>query len=249
MNDHIRIDLSVIAHNIVDLVKTNPGIQTKTLIVNMLQHFGYTSKYLPIWRASAQHFVPGTIVRYKTSNSMEDGEDDSSKMVIKTFFHSLLQLLRARAKKFECDMGAGLLVALRLERVRWIGSNVTSVYCIFHIASNFNKEFKNVDLKKTTHQYGAIRVLTSNKLVRPNSVLKETQPLAITVLVKETFNKINDSFVTNGMKIMNMIKAGYGYSEKVYVMMQENRHIATSHYIQMYVLEVGEFEVQEITNT
>jgi len=52
------------------------------------------------------------------------------------------------------DMGAGLLVALRLERVRWIGSNVTFVYCIFHIASNFNKEFKNVDLKKTSHQYG-----------------------------------------------------------------------------------------------
>jgi len=94
-----------------------------------------------------------------------------------------------------------------------------------------------------------IRVLTSNKLVRPNSVLKETQALAITVLVKETFNKINDSFVTNGMKIMNMIKAGYGYFEKVYVMMQENRHIATSHYIRMYVLEVGEFEVQEIANT
>ena len=43
--DHIRIDLSVIAHNIVDLVKTNLGIQTKTLIVNMLQHFGYIVTY------------------------------------------------------------------------------------------------------------------------------------------------------------------------------------------------------------
>ena len=46
--------------------------------------------------------------------------------------------------------------------------------------------------------------------------------MPIIVIVKETFNKINDSFVTNGMKIMNMIKAGHRYSEEVYVMMQEN---------------------------
>ncbi|RZB41147.1 Lysine-specific demethylase JMJ25 [Glycine soja] len=32
-------------------------------------------------------------------------------------------------------------------------------------------------------------------------------------------------------------------------MMQENQHIATSHYVRMYVRETGEFEVQEIANT
>ena len=40
-----------------------------------------------------------------------------------------------------------------------------------------------------------------------NSVLKGAQALPITALANETFNKINDSFVTNGIKIMNMIKA------------------------------------------
>jgi len=72
---------------------------------------------------------------------------------------------------------------------------------------------------------------------------------SITALVNETFNKINDSFVTNGIKIMNMIKACHRYSEDVYVMMQENQHITTSHYVRMYVRETGEFEVQEIANT
>ena len=47
---------------------------------------------------------------------------------------------------------------------------------------------------------------------------------------------------------MNMIKAGYGYFEKVYVMMQENQHIATSHYVRMYVRKTREFKVQEIAN-
>ena len=62
-----------------------------------------------------------------------------------------------------------------------------------------------------------------------NSILKEARALPITALVNETFNKVNDSFVTNGLKIMNMIKAGHRYSEDIYVMMQENQHIATSH--------------------
>ena len=43
--DHVRLDLSLIDHNIVDLVKVNPSILIKTLITNMLQHFGYTMTY------------------------------------------------------------------------------------------------------------------------------------------------------------------------------------------------------------
>ena len=52
------------------------------------------------------------------------------------------------------------------------------------------------------------------------------------------------------MKIMYVIKAGHRYSEEVYIKMQKkNRHIATSHYVRMYVREIGEFKVQEIANT
>ena len=39
--DHVRLDSYVIAYNIVELVKTNPGIQIKTLIADILQRFGY----------------------------------------------------------------------------------------------------------------------------------------------------------------------------------------------------------------
>ena len=71
--------------------------------------------------------------------------------------------------------------------------------------------------------------MTTNLAKCMNSVLKGARALPIAALVNETFNKINDSFVTNGIKIMNMIKAGHRYSKDVYVMMQENQHIATSH--------------------
>ena len=50
-------------------------------------------------------------------------------------------------------------------------------------------------------------------------------------------------------KITNMIKERHRYTEDVYVMMQENQHIATLLYVFMYVRETREFEVQEIANT
>ena len=53
-------------------------------------------------------------------------------------------------------------------------------------------------------QYGHMTINLANCM---NSVLKGAQALPITALANETFNKINYSFVTNGIKIMNMIKA------------------------------------------
>ena len=41
-----------------------------------------------------------------------------------------------------------LLIALLSERVGWTEPDVTSMYCIRHIALNSNKDSKNVDLKK-----------------------------------------------------------------------------------------------------
>jgi len=39
------------------------------------------------------------------------------------------------------NRGTGLLAILQLERVGWTGPNVSSMYCIRHIASNFKKQF------------------------------------------------------------------------------------------------------------
>jgi len=44
--------------------------------------------------------------------------------------------------------GTNLLAALQSKQVGWTGLDVSFVYFIRQIASNFNKQFKNIDLKK-----------------------------------------------------------------------------------------------------
>ncbi|XP_068485031.1 uncharacterized protein [Phaseolus vulgaris] len=46
------------------------------------------------------------------------------------------------------DRGTDIISALQFEEVGWEGEGLVSVYCIRHIASNFNKKFKNVELKR-----------------------------------------------------------------------------------------------------
>lgn len=86
------------------------GIEIKTLIVDMHQRFHYTVlykkawttkqkalemtfgsweqsySYLPIWFTTAQHFVSGTIIKYKTSSSMEEGDDNPPRMILNHVF-------------------------------------------------------------------------------------------------------------------------------------------------------------------
>ncbi|XP_019420733.1 PREDICTED: uncharacterized protein LOC109330922 [Lupinus angustifolius] len=50
------------------------------------------------------------------------------------------------------DRGTGLLGALRTELPQWCDGH--SVYCIRHVASNFNKEFRDNDLKEKVIEMG-----------------------------------------------------------------------------------------------
>jgi len=45
------------------------------------------------------------------------------------------------------DRGTNIIYALQSEEVGWEGDDLVYVYCICHIASNFNKKFKNIELK------------------------------------------------------------------------------------------------------
>jgi len=45
------------------------------------------------------------------------------------------------------------LAALQYEEVEWEADGLQSVYCIRHIVANFNKKFKNHELKKYTSLY------------------------------------------------------------------------------------------------
>ncbi|XP_006582567.1 uncharacterized protein [Glycine max] len=162
--------------------------------------------YLPIWLTAAQHFVPGTIVKYKTSSSMEEGDDNPPRVILNRVFwafnpciegfkyckplvqvdetfltskyHGTLltaigqdgsrnnfplafAIVESETKEawmwflhylrryvtsqpnlcITSDRGTNLVAVLQSERVGWNGPDVSSVYCIRHIASNCNKHF------------------------------------------------------------------------------------------------------------
>ena len=108
--DHVRLDSSVITHNIVHLVKTNPGIKIKTLIVDMHQRFGYTISYkkawttkqkalemtfgsweqsysyLPVWLTAAKHFVPWYHNKIQIFILMEEGDDGPPRVILNRVF-------------------------------------------------------------------------------------------------------------------------------------------------------------------
>jgi len=46
------------------------------------------------------------------------------------------------------DRGKAILSALKSPEVAWEGHGLLSIYCIRHIASNFNKKFKNAEAKR-----------------------------------------------------------------------------------------------------
>jgi len=46
------------------------------------------------------------------------------------------------------DRETGIISALQSKEVGWEGDDLISMYCIRHIASNFNKKFKIPELKR-----------------------------------------------------------------------------------------------------
>ena len=46
------------------------------------------------------------------------------------------------------NRGSAILSALQSPNVGWEAHGLQSVFCIRHIASNFNKKFKNAELKR-----------------------------------------------------------------------------------------------------
>ncbi|KAF1872166.1 hypothetical protein Lal_00033820 [Lupinus albus] len=80
-------------------------------------------------------------------------------MVIDIYFQLHLPLSNEKLKKHESvfstmfeHMSTCLLSALSTKLPQWCNAN--SVYCIRHIASSFNKEFKHTDLKEKVMKMG-----------------------------------------------------------------------------------------------
>ncbi|KAF1881954.1 hypothetical protein Lal_00038598 [Lupinus albus] len=142
---------------------------------------------LPRWMNDVHNFALGTIVCYEVSRHFVVAlkpykvswafKPALKGLHIANQFYKLmlcLLLLKEKRRKHEIDKGTGLLNALRTQLQEW--SNVESVYCIRHLASNFNKEFRDYDLKDKV-------IEMSYELIRPRfewmlSALREKNPRA-----------------------------------------------------------------------
>ncbi|KAL5128778.1 hypothetical protein HKD37_14G040964 [Glycine soja] len=74
--------------------------ESKQAVVNAIKQFHFmhsfnfdvvknkSDNYLSIWFTAAQHFVPSTIVKYKTSSSMEEGDDNPPRVILNRVFWS-----------------------------------------------------------------------------------------------------------------------------------------------------------------
>ena len=71
------------------------------------------------------------------------------------FFQLLRQYVTPQPKLcMITDRGIVIISTLQSEEVGWEGDDLVSVYCIRHIASNFNKKFKNAELKRQLTNMG-----------------------------------------------------------------------------------------------
>ncbi|KAF1863078.1 hypothetical protein Lal_00041065 [Lupinus albus] len=162
-----------------------------------------------------------------------------------------------------------LLGALRTELPQWC--NAQSVYCIRHVASNFNKEFKDTDLKEKVVEMGyelvrphfegmlsALRQkileqllgrryghMTTNLAECVNGVLKVSRALPITALVRATYCRLNSWFVHCRDEASSMVRAGHIYCEELTKVINENNHKATCQFVRNFSREseVSEVEV------
>nr|XP_007136176.1 hypothetical protein PHAVU_009G024500g [Phaseolus vulgaris]ESW08170.1 hypothetical protein PHAVU_009G024500g [Phaseolus vulgaris] len=159
------------------------------------------------------------------------------------------------------DRGISIISVLQSEEVGWEGDNLVSVYCIHHIASNFNKKFKNVELKrqlinmdripleKWTQAYdGGKRYghMTTNLVECINFVLKEARSLLISALVKATFEKTKTWFVERVFKIDTMLRACHYYSEDITTLLRKNQQHSAMCFVERFNAKNSEFDVQEL---
>ncbi|KAF1895008.1 hypothetical protein Lal_00022504 [Lupinus albus] len=124
--DHTKLSSSFIASCIIQLVSEDPDIPIKAIVKEVVTRFDYTVTYRKAWTAKQILLLPLSKERLKK---------------LGVVFLQYSDICYSLTKY----MGTSLLGALRTELPQWC--NAQSVYCIRHVASNFNKEFKDTDLK------------------------------------------------------------------------------------------------------
>ncbi|KAL5172891.1 hypothetical protein HKD37_16G045557 [Glycine soja] len=152
------------------------------------------------------------------------------------------------------------------------------VYCVRHIASNFNRKFNNAKQKEMLKKLEKFcelsptiatwidRILkekwtmaydregrryghmTTNLSECINKVLKDCRNIPITTLVKSTYSRCRKYFVERDYQAQRQLNEGQVYCSKLVKELRKNQEQACSHIVRVYDIHSTRFEVEETFN-
>ncbi|KAF1862608.1 hypothetical protein Lal_00014148, partial [Lupinus albus] len=227
--DHAKLNSSVIANCIIQLVFEDPHIQIKSLC------FGYTVTYrkactakliamsqiyeLPRRLNIVEYYAPNKIVRYGASR-----HEDVQKIVINVYFQLPLSLSNEKLKKFGNDFSTMFRHMLPHNRIYvhvcWVHSVLSYPNGIMH------------------NQYTAFVTLLAISA-------KRSRVLPITALIKATCHRLNSWFLYHRNEATIMIRTCHIYCEELTKVINENNRKAKCQLVHSFSREsrVSEFEV------
>ncbi|XP_057448790.1 uncharacterized protein LOC130740265 [Lotus japonicus] len=144
------------------------------------------------------------------------------------------------------DRHARILSAVGNPSNGWQPPNAYHVYCIRHVASNFNTRFHNTQQKNELINMGRrYDHKTTNLSEAVNKVFRGARNLPITALVKCTYCRLVEYFVQRGSAAAAQQVVDDIYCNKVMEAMTKNATIAQSHIVRTYSIDRSRFEVEE----
>ncbi|KAH1188168.1 hypothetical protein GmHk_U059920 [Glycine max] len=176
------------------------------------------------------------------------------------------------------DRHASIKSAVANEALGWQPPHGYHVYCMRHIASNFNRKFNNAKQKEMLKKLEKFRELspaiatwidriskekwtmaydregrryghmTTNLSECINKVLKDCRNIPITSLVKSTYSRCRKYFVERGRQAQRQLNEGQVYCSKLVKELRKNQEQACSHIVRVYDIHSTRFEVEESFN-
>ncbi|XP_027364652.1 uncharacterized protein LOC113871751 [Abrus precatorius] len=180
--DHQKLDSKFICSCILGMVKEEPSVPISLIQERISGQFGYSISYKKAWKAKQkaivtvfgdwdESYVDGTFLygKYRQTLLIATTQDGNNCVLPIAFaivegetlsaWEWFLAMIRIHVtnKAGLClisDRHQSIKGAVSNPHLGWQPPNTYHVYCIRHIASNFNRQFKNTMLKKKLIQLG-----------------------------------------------------------------------------------------------
>ncbi|KAL5177074.1 hypothetical protein HKD37_08G022896 [Glycine soja] len=176
------------------------------------------------------------------------------------------------------DRHASIKSTVANEALGWQPPHGYHVYCVRHIASNFNRKFNNAKQKEMLKKLEKFRLLspaiatwidriskekwtmtydregrrygymTTNLSECINKVLKDCRNIPITALVKSTYSTCRKYFVERGRQAQRQLNEGQVYCSKLVKELRKNQEQTCSHIVRVYDIHSTRFQVEESFN-